>query len=295
MDPAALFPPEGDNNLILSHSEVDTFNDCHKKHEYAHRQRLAPIELNDRIMIGTIGHSALEIYYRGVQNGESRDIAAANAEQAIQDMYGEEHLLLVVKVLPLIRRYFREYATEDFKILYVEQEFYYFVEEIDGTNLWFAMKPDLVVQEPLRNGVTVIDHKFVGRFYSAETISMSPQMVRYSTILGKLGLPLQSCVYNQIHTNPAKQKPKYLERSAFQPTYARSKTTWDDTVDTMRAIYAERLRDQPSRRQPGPMKCNFCMFQPLCSVEMNNVDASLMRRVNYGPSTYGYGLTPTEE
>lgn len=289
-----LTPPDGDNNFIMSHSEVDSFNDCEKKWDYAHQERLAPAQLNDRLLLGTYGHLGLEIYYKAIAAGKSHEEAKDEGEQAITDTFATENLQLAAKAVSLVRNYHRAYGKESWHIKYVEQEFYLFVETYRDTNLWFAIKPDLIVQEPLRTGVTVVDHKFTGRFYSGTTISTSPQMVRYSSVLSQMGLPLHRCIYNQIHSAPTKTNPKYVERAPFTPTYSRYKNTWEDTVITMRQIADTRLDGKHTKRQPGPMKCNMCLAEPLCTLELNGTDSSLMRRVNFRPNTYGYGLK-TEE
>lgn len=294
-----LEAPEGDDNLIMSHSEVDNWNDCTQKWDYSHRERLEPAELNERIRLGTIVHTGLEIYYKGIAAGGGHEESIEAGEQAIADIYGTIDLQLCAKAIPMIRQYHKQYGKEAWHVKYVEQEFYLYVTTTEaGQHLWFAIKPDLIVQEPLRNGITVVDHKAVGRFYDGTTISTSPQMVRYAHVLSQMGMPLHRCIYNQLHSAPAKTKPKYVERAPFQPTYSRSKTTWDDTVKAMLEIAMVRASDQNResmiRRQPGAMKCKFCLVEGLCTAELNGTDASLMRRVNFKPSTYGYGLKPEE-
>lgn len=294
-DDLCLLPPVGENVVVLSHSEVDAYNDCHKRHEYAHVEKIAPMTLNERIINGTIGHYGLEIYYKSLQNGAPHDVAAEQGLEAILEFLdGEEkgleftaHLTQIANVTAWLQRYFEYYKTrEQFDILYVEQEFYLHLGNFGGKEAYFACKPDLIVQEPMRRGVTIIDHKFVSRFYSGEAVATMPQMVRYGSLLSRLGLPLHRCMYNEVHTSPAQKNPKYFERFDFQPTLARTTLTWRETVDTVKEI----LENRSDRRMPGPMKCNFCMFQPLCVTEMNGQNSSVMRRANYRPSKYGYGV-----
>lgn len=294
IDAIHLLPPEGENVVVLSHSEVDAYNDCHKKHAYAHVEKLAPAILNERISSGTIGHYGLEIFYKSLQNGASKAVAEDQALEAILEFLSENSptdefkatLTQIAQVTAHLQNYFDAYRDDSFDILYVEQEFYLSLGTIGDKEVYFACKPDLIVQEPLRRGVTIMDHKFVGRFYNGETVATLPQMVRYANVLTRLGLTLHRCVYNQVHSKPAQKNPKYVERFPFQPTMARSTDTWKDTLDTVHEIVLNRSE----RRQPGPMKCDFCMFQSLCTTELNGLDSSVMRRANYRRSTYGYGL-----
>jgi hypothetical protein len=288
--------------MIMSHSEVDTWNDCQQKHHYAFediatdsidgKKGLEASEMNERLRLGTMGHFVLSVYYNARKEGISHLKAAAAAIDTAGEEFMSTDYDLFLQLIPLVSNYFNQYVNESFDILFVEQTFYvpmHYIRDLD-LDLYFAFKPDLIIKDPMKIGVDVVDHKFVGRFYNEDGVQTMPQMVRYGRALAEMQLSLNRCVYNMVHTKPTKNMTldQQVCRVAFKPTHNRVSVTWADTKATMIEIAKHRLSGSTPRRQPGPMKCGMCQFKPLCITELNGDDSTVMRKYNYTMNTYGY-------
>lgn len=284
---------------IISHSEVDAYNNCEQQHFYAHRDKghdsseahgLEPAVLNERLRLGTMGHKGLEVYYSLRSAGMEHGKAATEAIDLCGSEYMDTDHDLFLKLIPILGNYFGQYADDTVLtrgIVAVEQTIY--VPLFEGA-AYFAFTPDLIVAEPGRAGVTLVDHKFLGRFYTPGKVQTMAQLPRYARGLTITGTPFYRACYNMVCTQPTKAMgpADEVQRHFFTPTLARVQNTWEDTEEVInRIIKDEENRNKPIR-QFGTMKCGFCAFEPLCVAELNGQDTEVMRKYNYKSNTYGY-------
>src|SRR5690242_8859669 len=76
---------------LISHSEVDSFVQCERKHAYAHIQKLQPKARSEGISRGNAGHKVLEVWAKGLIAGDEDALekglaAAASMPNAVQGM-----------------------------------------------------------------------------------------------------------------------------------------------------------------------------------------------------------------
>ena len=194
-----------------SHSEVESYLTCKRKHYYGYGLSLQRQTEGAALALGSAGHEVLDAYYSTIlAEGDTKaeqHAAIASAEAAALDKYAElvegGYEDLDDRKAPLKFILFDWYfpneplVKEGFLIQAVETEF---VLEYDTeAQLRFPIRADLIVVSP--EGKTVIvDHKFVGQFYSDTDTELMGQVPKYIGGLRALGYRVDEGAYNMIKT-----------------------------------------------------------------------------------------------
>lgn len=257
---------------LISYSEADSFNQCEKKHEYAHEDKLTAVTHSDGLTLGTTGHRFLEVFFQALVDGATHDQAKNKASLDIAgEVMGAKALTLV---LPWVDGIFPDLG---WKIVSVEQEYRVSI----SPTLVYPMKADLLVQ--LNGELVLVDHKFLYDPYSQAVIDILPQMPLYIGAMRQHGLNVRYGLYNIIRTRQTKID-NYLSMEC-RPSDNRIKQAMREQIETMTRIE----RGVPVRvRTANKMNCSNCQFKDLCGMELRGEDTTLLRNNFFEPNTYGY-------
>lgn len=257
---------------LISYSEADSFNQCEKKHEYAHEDKLTAITHSDGLTLGTAGHLFFETFFKAILEGSDTDHAKHLATHVIAaEPMGAKALNLCLPWVDGI------WPTLGWKIVAVEQEYRVTISD----SLVYPMKCDLLVQW---NGeLVLVDHKFLYDPYSRNVIDILPQMPLYIGALRSHGLNVKYGLYNVIRTRNTKIDVYTME--PVKPTPARVKQAMLEQIETMKRIengVSFRVRTA------NKMNCGNCQFADLCAAELRGEDTTLMKKTFFKHNDYGY-------
>lgn len=193
----------------VSHSEVEAFLTCRRRHWYGYVKRIRSRKPGIALAYGTAGHSVLAAFYETIlKAGKTRTAqfraqkaALAAAEAKMDEVYAagfreDEDKQANLRTM-LFDIYFpnEPFVKEGWLIEAVEVE--KDLEVDDGLDFKFVI--DLIVTDPQGKRV-VVDHKFKGRFDSADTVTLLPQISKYIAALRADGLKVAYGMYNEVKT-----------------------------------------------------------------------------------------------
>ena len=307
---------------IISHSEVDQFLACERKHWYAFGH---PIEVSGALshglepkkhaaglFKGITGHAALAEYYKylmpitleGIPTAEQMVEARAQAYKKLQEIMAEspEQMALTANIMVILNAYFDYYNDEDrygWKYLSVEDE--YRVDLSDEVQNPF--RPDLIRQSRATGRIEVVDHKFLANLYSGEEMGILPQLPKYTGYLRKLGYDIHDAVYNLISnkvlvTVPYEGSPKTMRRVPLHLTKRRiDRSIEEQTEITYRIAEYKNDPNWENRvlRTANSFNCKQCAFLSLCTADLNGEDTSVAVRYDFRPNSYGYSEVVTND
>lgn len=266
----------------VSHSEVDSFLLCQRKHWYGYHRGLDRKQSSDSLVRGTTGHSMLETYYSEILKGTNKTeahFAAVGVLMSLDiDTTIRTELMLLLNVLH------QHDPFDDYEILAVEKEFVLNVDD----EFEYPFVVDMLVRDK-HGRIAAVDHKFVASFYSSRDIDMMSQLPKYIGALRAKGMPVDYAIYNMLRHSQAKtwspdnqhDTDKLLQVLTFEPNDHRIQTTFREQVETSRQILAlEHTEDGPPRVQ-NKLVCNSCPFLSLCVAELNGYNSELIVRSEY--------------
>jgi hypothetical protein len=285
----------------VSHSEVDSYLLCRRKHYYGYGLSLQRVRESDSLATGVTGHKILEAFYRAImENGMTADEqkaafykgidAALNAyEAAVEEGYtdGDRRAKLRDILFSSTYGYFTHefFVNNGWRILAVEAEFN--LQYDDETEAQYPFVVDMIVQDP-DGAYVVIDHKFVYDFYTPEATDLQPQIPKYIGALRALGHEVSYGGYNMLRTRKIKE-PTPESNNYFmilKPNPTRITTTFMEQLGVAAEIQALKelpLEDQEKRayRTANKMICQSCSFRDLCSTELMGGNVELMKKTEY--------------
>lgn len=297
---------------IISHSEVDQFLTCERKHYYAFgkpnsegTQGLESKHISDGLFKGNLGHAALEAYYKyladfvdtiptDVDMEAAHHVAFAVINQAIENNLDRAELCLIIYTV--VAAYFEHYKEEDKEWQYpaVELEFR---ENVAG-DIVFPFKPDLIKRHRVTGKVIVVDHKFLSNLYTPREIGIQPQLPKYVGTLRNLGYNVDDAEYDLISTRVLKTKPyiasnETMRRIPLKLSKKRIERSLIEQHEVVRRI-AFFKAETPERwgevamRSANSWNCKNCPFLDMCTADLNGEDTSVMAKYEFAPNSYGY-------
>jgi len=285
----------------VSHSEVDSYLLCRRKHYYGYGLSLQRVRESDSLATGVAGHKILEAFYRTVlEAGETveaqqaafnkgLDAALSTYEEAVKEGYadGDRRAKLQDILFNQEYGYFNNefFVNKGWRILAVEAEFN--LEYDEDTKASYPFVVDMIVQDP-EGAYVVIDHKFVYDFYTPEATDLQPQIPKYIGALRALGHEISYGGYNMLRTRKIKE-PSPESNNYFmilKPNATRITTTFMEQLGVAAEIQALKelpLEDQEKRgyRTANKMICQSCSFRDLCSTELMGGNVELMKKTEY--------------
>lgn len=284
----------------VSHSEVDNYLLCRRKHYYGYGLSLQRISESHSLAMGTAGHRVLEAFY-DVISGDSTvegqkkmvDIAMTAARKEY-DLIVEEGFEEASNRVALFHALFdptwgyfsqEPFVAYGWRILAVEADFNLLYDEETDSHYPFVV--DMIAVDP--DGKTVvIDHKFVYDFYTPEASDLQPQIPKYIGALRALGYDIAYGAYNMVRTRKIKEPtPEQMHHlMMLKPPLARVKTTFLEQIGVANEIQALKtlpIEEQEARayRVANKMVCQSCSFRSICSTELIGGNVELMLRTEY--------------
>lgn len=277
--------PEYKGRRLISHSEVDGFNQCERKHHYAHEVKLEPKKRGAALGKGSAGHLFLETFLQAIKDGVSQ---ADAIEKALNKTAGEQ---FAADILPIVMYWAQEvWPTLGWKIIAVEYEF----EPIGvAEGLAFPGKIDLIAEVYDKQigqwVVMVIDHKFLYDPYEQEVFDLLPQIPKYIGVLRTKGIPVKAGMFNVLRTRDLKNPRDRYKQFIVRPNNQIIKQHMIEQVEGMKRIKAN--SENPNfvpMRTVNKINCTNCGFRELCLRDARGEDTQLLLRAEFQTNTYGY-------
>jgi RecB family exonuclease len=275
--------------MSASHSEIDTYNECERKHYYRYGKGLESKTDQDALVRGNVVHKVLSEYYLLRKLDASHEEAMEHAIPMLSTAMAEYNPFdpddMMFKINNLLFWYFKCYADDTLKVLEVEVS--YKAQLTDDFVLPVVI--DLIAE--IRGyGIGIIDHKVCYNFFNVDKLDMSPQLPRYMAASTALGIHVDFVMYNEIrHQNTKENAADPMTR--FRRTQV--PLTPDRVVNTMRdhLLAARRIDQFKAKGLVGwegsilrnPSACQYCNMKDLCDADLNNRDAELTEQAFYIP------------
>jgi CRISPR/Cas system-associated exonuclease Cas4 (RecB family) len=285
----------------VSHSEVDSYLLCRRKHYYGYGLSLERLTTSHSLATGTAGHRILEKFYEKLlELGATAEeqlaawdqaIAVAQAEYELIVDEGYENVNNRAELHDMLFHAEWGYFANEFmvnngwRVLAVEQEFNLLYNEATDSQYPFVV--DMIVEDP--NGkIAVIDHKFVYDFYTPAQTDLQPQIPKYIGALRAMNYPVAYGAYNMIRTRKLKT-PEPDSMNYFmmlKPNTDRVLNTFMEQLGVAAEIQALKelsLEEQSKRayRTANKMVCQSCSFREICSTELMGGNTELMLKTEY--------------
>jgi hypothetical protein len=258
-----------------SHSEVESFLGCERKHYYGYGLKIQGKYTSEALERGIMVHAGLAAYYKSIIDGHPHAVASAEALLLVarlrETSLAFDPFKLQVQSAGLLGHYFETYKDDYVKPLEVETD--YLIPITDDYSI--PVKIDLIYEDLRDGSIVVADHKVVDSFYTAESAANYPQLPKYVGALMSTERRIDRTEYNFIrHTNTAANKEDPSLRFARLPielTRTRVLRTLEEQIRAANRI--KDLRDggedrwrQVALRNTGA--CRGCPFQLLCGTEL---------------------------
>lgn len=298
----------------VSHSEVDSYLLCRRKHYYGYGLSLERLNSSDSLAIGSAGHKVLEAFYNAI-------LAGGDTPEAQQAVWDEAMTAALAKYHELVKDGYNEPNPEGSKaqlydilfhpawgyfaanepyvgvatILAVEKEFS--LEYDSETQAQYPFVVDLIVQ--IGKDYVVIDHKFCYDFYTMEASDLQPQIPKYIGALRGLGYKIAYGQYNMLRTRkikgtkdkktdtyPGPTPDQMQDVLTLKPNVARVERTFIDQIGVAAEIQARKElpieeQERTAWRVANKMVCQSCSFKDLCETELVGGNTSLMLKSEY--------------
>lgn len=298
----------------VSHSEVDSYLLCRRKHYYGYGLSLERVSSSDSLAIGSAGHKVLQAFYDTI-------LAGGSTKEEQQGVWDEAMSAALDKYHELVKEGFKEpdlmgkkaqlydilfhpvwgyfaanepYVGADV-ILAVEKEFS--LEYDSETEAQYPFVVDLIIQRG--KDYVVVDHKFCYDFYTMEASDLQPQIPKYIGALRGLGYKIGYGEYNMLRTRkitgtkdkktgvyPGPTADQMQDVLTLKPNVARVERTFVDQIGVAAEIQARKAlpieeQERTAWRVANKMVCQSCSFKDLCETELVGGNTSLMLKAEY--------------
>lgn len=300
----------------VSHSRVESYNQCKRKEYYSYGMKIARLKVSAALSLGTTGHALLQVLYSTVlAAGPSKAAQKAAYPAAVEAMLAEMDRLYSsgewedkpkrATLREIINAYLEREPFIDnawsndrrqWQILAVEKEFNfeYLPNEDPEQAGRYPFVVDLIARSPFGK-VVIIDHKLVYDLYNDDKVALMPQLPKYVGALRALGFPADEALYNMLRTRPApvktKREPEDWTRTLpVEVTLTRVMRTMEEQVEM--AFELEELDDlddeqrdaRAVRSAAGSDICQrMCDFRQICVEQLRGGNTEILMRTVYGP------------
>jgi CRISPR/Cas system-associated exonuclease Cas4 (RecB family) len=273
----------------VSHSEVDSYLLCRRKHYYGYTKSLQRVQESAALAMGSAGHKVLEVFYTAIIRGDSFDEALIEAKEIADTL--REQVSIPANRANIFDTLFDLYfpneplVKEGWEILAVEKQFN--LEYDPETQAQYPFVVDVIAKSP-EGKVVVIDHKFVYDFYNYEASIMQPQIPKYIGALRALNYKIDHGAYNMIRTRKLKESTAegMLSWLDVKPEPARVQQVFKEQIAVASDIMAIKamspeMQDAHAYRVANKMVCQSCSFLDICRTELSGGNSKLMIETEY--------------
>lgn len=281
--------------LSISHSQAEQFNQCEYKFKYATMDKLEPNVRGEALQTGTNGHAFFEAFFKGIKEYMSIEEATMSGYLAMQ----EDNAKIAVRVMPLVTKWvnnnWRGNLEHVWEVILVEETHRIELRELGQ----FPFTMDLIIKDKKTGQHYMVDHKFLGQFYSQEVIDLMPQMPKYiAAFESKMGIKFAGAIYNMVCTRVNATEESLFRMVRFKVSDARKNNAMFEQVETLKSIREVVEGRRLPVRSVNKMNCGHCGFRQLCNAEINGETAELqfIKDTLYQENTYGYEyVEPTDQ
>lgn len=277
-----------------SHSEVESFLQCERRHYYNYGEKLQGKGTSEALIRGNVGHAVLATFYQALKDGFERQPAMDKAVDVLYaecDFYADQLLdkdKFAMELGFLIQDYWDNYRDDYFEVL--EVEVFHTIQLTDIFEM--PVKIDLLAKIPGR-GIVAIDFKFCYDFFNVDKLDLSPQLPKYMAALTELGIHVDGIMYDEIRhrktkDNEADHSLKF-RRTPVTVTPNKVVTIMREQLMAAKRISqlkALDLRTWESKILRNPQACMICPFTLVCSADLDGKDSDLVRISFYKPKEY---------
>jgi CRISPR/Cas system-associated exonuclease Cas4 (RecB family) len=239
----------------VSHSEVDSYLLCRRKHYYGYGLSLQRVTTSSSLATGTAIHQIADAFYSAI-------LAAGNTIQLQQAAIGDAIKAAKVKLdeimvdfeqdekrVSLEELFFTWYLPNEpfisngWRILASEKKFNLQYDENEaGDPLTYPFVIDLIVRDP-EGKTVVVDHKAVWDFYTDADAELQPQIPKYIAGLRALNFKVDYGMYNMLRTRlirgAKKNKAELVE--AVSAKCADPESDYDKPVSRFTVVELEQM------------------------------------------------------
>lgn len=273
----------------VSHSEVDSYLLCRRKHYYGYTKSLQRVRESAALAMGSAGHKVLEVFYDNILKGHSFAIALEDARATADELRKQVEIPSNRADIfdTLFELYFpnEPLVNKGWTILAVEKQFS--LEYDEAKKLQYPFVVDIIAQSP-EGKIVVIDHKFVYDFYTYEASIMQPQIPKYIGALRALNHKVDYGAYNMIRTRKLKEPDaaSMIQWLDVKPEAQRVKQVFTEQIAVADEIQyiknmPEELQDARAFRVANKMVCQSCSFLDICRTELSGGNSKLMIQTEY--------------
>lgn len=285
----------------VSHSEVESWLLCERRHYYGYGLELQRRRESDSLTRGILGHAMMEHYLSQFIVGapavadttalSTLDLSpvVASSPQAIStaswliEQMTPENVTLIKELAELFAAFLEVDPLKDFEILAVEKEFV--IELTDEVSMGFVV--DFIARDP-QGKIVVGDNKFVYDFLLDDNIDILPQIPKYMAALRAMNLPVDYAMYLMFrYRNKKNAVPSDKVRMReFEVSDARIIRTITEQVETAEEILERKrlpleVQSHKAKRVANNMVCRSCSFKRLCIAELHGHNAQLIADTEY--------------
>lgn len=273
----------------VSHSEVDSYLLCRRKHYYGYTKSLQRVKESAALAMGTAGHKILEVFYKNILDGKNFDQALAAAQEEADVL--RQQVDIPANRANIFDTLFDMYfpneplVKEGWEILAVEKQFN--LEYDPDTQAQYPFVVDIIAKSP-EGKTVVIDHKFVYDFYNYEASIMQPQIPKYIGALRALNYKIDHGAYNMIRTRKLKEPDaeSMIQWLDVKPESARVTQVFKEQIAVANDIMliksmSEEQQDAHAYRVANKMVCQSCSFLDICRTELSGGNSKLMIETEY--------------
>lgn len=273
----------------VSHSEVDSYLLCRRKHYYGYTKSLQRVRESSALAMGSAGHKVLEVFYANILDGRTFDEALFYAKAEADELRTQVEIPANRANIfdTLFDIYFpnEPLVKEGWEILAVEKSFN--LEYDEAKKLQYPFVVDIIAKSP-EGKVVVIDHKFVYDFYTYEASIMQPQIPKYIGALRALNHKVDYGAYNMIRTRKLKEPDatSMIQWLDVKPEAQRVKQVFTEQIAVAGEIQEikvlpEDVQDARAYRVANKMVCQSCSFLDICRTELSGGNSKLMIQTEY--------------
>lgn len=273
----------------VSHSEVDSYLLCRRKHYYGYTKSLQRVQESAALAMGSAGHKVLEVFYTAIIRGDNFDAALEEAKVTADEL--RQQVSIPANRANIFDTLFDIYfpneplVKEGWEILAVEKQFN--LEYDPDTQAQYPFVVDVIAKSP-EGKVVVIDHKFVYDFYNYEASIMQPQIPKYIGALRALNYKIDHGAYNMIRTRKLKEATAegMIAWLDVKPEPARVQQVFKEQIAVASDIMLiksldEKQQDEHAYRVANKMVCQSCSFLDICRTELSGGNSKLMIQTEY--------------
>lgn len=282
----------------VSHSEVESYLSCERKHYYGYGLEIQRRWNSDSLQRGTIGHLFLEHYFSfRMEEGSSPEVheKAKKATFAFAAKYMQDHpdeIGLATEALNCVIFFFQSDCLMDYDVLGVEKE--YVLEVVDPLDMPF--KIDAILRHKHTQAIVVVDFKFLKDFYSEDHTELMPQLPKYVGGLRAKALPVHAAAYLMLRTGGAKGETDWQKKIKWMLvplSDARVQRTFEEQVIASMRIQKRKQMvveqgeaglfawSKDALRVFNSMICQNCSFKSLCIAELNDAQPNMVLDQEY--------------